>query len=226
MSEFTDRTNELVRSPGQPISSISSFGENEYGDIFVADLLDGEVFEIIPANPGAIRGTVTDNLGTPVSGAIIKVMRTEFADTTDTSGQYQLGGLGDGTFDLAISQSGFRDTVISGVVLGVGDTIVENISYLTGLVQSPLPISFRLYQNYPNPFNAKTNIEYDIDRSCHVSIIIFDIRGNRTATLIDSIQPPGRHVVSWDTNDATSGIYFYKIVAGSFSATKKMIVLK
>jgi len=94
-----------------------------------------------------------------------------------------------------------------------------------------LPInshSFELNQNYPNPFNPETSIRYSIPfgNQGPASIHIFDILGNRVATLINEEQSPGSYEIKFNASNLASGIYYYKLQAGAFSETKKMILLK
>ncbi|MCP4582622.1 MAG: T9SS type A sorting domain-containing protein [candidate division Zixibacteria bacterium] len=89
-----------------------------------------------------------------------------------------------------------------------------------------LPTTFHLYQNYPNPFNASTTISYDIPRSSDVTIEIYDILGRRIETLIFQNQPAGSHSLIWHARDLTSGIYFYRIQAGSYLESRKMLLIK
>lgn len=86
--------------------------------------------------------------------------------------------------------------------------------------------SFELSQNYPNPFNPTTTIEYTIPSSEKVQIDIYNLLGQNVYTLINENQNAGNHFVTFDATQFSSGIYFYKIQAGSFTQTKKMILMK
>ncbi len=88
------------------------------------------------------------------------------------------------------------------------------------------PVSFMLDQNYPNPFNPSTTIRYSLPKSENVLLEVFDILGRRIKTLIDQFQKTGYHNVIFEGNDLSNGIYFYRITTETFSATKKMILLK
>ena len=92
--------------------------------------------------------------------------------------------------------------------------------------QSEVPNRFHLYPPYPNPFNPSTTIQYDLVKDSPVNIGIYDILGQRIETLINQKQPAGHHQVIWNATDASSGIYFYKIQAGDYAETKKMVVMK
>ena len=94
-----------------------------------------------------------------------------------------------------------------------------------------LPSSFRLAQNYPNPFNPMTVIRYSLSQRSRVSIAIFNILGQEVTTLMDDMQSAGIYETTWDGMDRSgqrvgSGIYFYRITAGDFSETRKMVLLK
>ncbi|MFZ1279188.1 MAG: T9SS type A sorting domain-containing protein [Ignavibacteriaceae bacterium] len=85
---------------------------------------------------------------------------------------------------------------------------------------------FRLSQNYPNPFNPNTTIEYQIPQASFVTIKVYDVLGKEIVTLVNEEKPAGIHEVSFEPKDLTSGLYLYKIKAGSFDQTRKMLFLK
>ncbi len=88
------------------------------------------------------------------------------------------------------------------------------------------PNSYNLAQNYPNPFNPTTTIKYSIPESGNVSLKVFDILGNEVASLVNEEKTPGVYSVTFDASQLSSGVYFYKIQAGSYVETKKMLLLK
>ena len=85
---------------------------------------------------------------------------------------------------------------------------------------------FRLSQNYPNPFNPATTIEYQIPQASFVTIKVYDALGKEVVTLINEEKPAGIHEVNFEPKDLTSGLYLYKISAGEFEQTRKMLLLK
>ncbi|MDP3683494.1 MAG: T9SS type A sorting domain-containing protein, partial [Ignavibacteria bacterium] len=93
-----------------------------------------------------------------------------------------------------------------------------------------VPNNFNLSQNYPNPFNPKTIINYELPAKARVSLMLFDILGRKVATLIDEEQNEGYYQYSLDANKVAnglaSGVYIYRLSAGSYGATKKMVLLK
>jgi hypothetical protein len=89
-----------------------------------------------------------------------------------------------------------------------------------------LPNGFSLSQNFPNPFNPTTSIKYLISSNSRVSLKVYDVLGNEVATLVDEFKSVGSYETDFNASSLSSGIYFYKLQAGSFSETKKMILLK
>jgi hypothetical protein len=92
--------------------------------------------------------------------------------------------------------------------------------------ETSIPEQFALLQNYPNPFNPATSITYDLPEVTHVRLEIWNPIGQRIAVLVDEIQQPGYHETKFDATGLASGIYLYRLTAGTFVATKKMIVMK
>jgi len=93
-------------------------------------------------------------------------------------------------------------------------------------VNTGTPNSFSLEQNYPNPFNPSTVIGYRLSVNSVVTLKVYDLPGREIATLVDEFKPAGKYEVEFNGKDLSSGIYFYKLEAGNFIETKKMILLK
>ncbi len=89
-----------------------------------------------------------------------------------------------------------------------------------------IPNVYSLSQNYPNPFNPTTNIEYSIPKGSDVTLKIYDILGKEVATLVNKQQDAGTYIVTWNASSNASGVYFYRITAGSFVETKRMTLTK
>ncbi len=87
-------------------------------------------------------------------------------------------------------------------------------------------ILFELMQNYPNPFNPTTTISYSIPKTSFVSINIFDVLGRKLTKLVNEEKPTGNYSVEFNGGQLSSGIYFYRMQAGDFVETKKLILLK
>jgi hypothetical protein len=107
-----------------------------------------------------------------------------------------------------------------GIFIGKYDTSLSNERPPTN------PGSFKLAQNYPNPFNPGTTIEFSIPEAMRVVITVYDINGRAVAEIFNQQVLKGPHVISFDSGNLASGIYFYTLRAGSYQATKKMMVLK
>jgi hypothetical protein len=89
-----------------------------------------------------------------------------------------------------------------------------------------VPYEFRLYQNYPNPFNAGTTFRYWIPVQAEVKLEVFSILGQRVATLVDSEQEQGEYFVRWQPQDVATGMYIYRLDAGSNVEVKKLLLIK
>jgi hypothetical protein len=89
-----------------------------------------------------------------------------------------------------------------------------------------LPKEFDLRQNYPNPFNPFTLIKYDLPVGCQVRLDVYNVVGQRVATLVDGQQKAGYKTARWDAGSLSSGIYLYRLQAGDFVKTRQMVLLK
>ena len=106
----------------------------------------------------------------------------------------------------------WSSTWIGGSSVGVDDEI--------------LPLTYALHPNYPNPFNPATHIQFTIPEQTDVKLQIFDVLGRQVDVLVNKTLPIGHHEILWSPNNLSSGFYFYKLEAGSFMQTRKMILLK
>ncbi len=120
-------------------------------------------------------------------------------------------------------------TIGSTGIAGLLAIAMRTDSVLTGVEENPgpnVPAKYALHQNYPNPFNPVTQIRYDLPAAAHVKLTVFDVLGKEIATLVEEVQQPGYKSVQFNSNRFASGVYFYRLTAGSFVATKKMLVVK
>ena len=102
---------------------------------------------------------------------------------------------------------------------------------VTGIDPEVGPARFELYTNHPNPFNPTTTIAYDLPRPTTVRLVIYDVSGRKIRDLVDANEPAGHRTVIWDARNASnepvaSGVYFYRLIAGDFVRTRKMVLLK
>ena len=147
---------------------------------------------------------------------------------------------------MPISDNSFTDYAVPGndtywyyvtAVFETEDWTAESLSSLKdpGSLENPtgtgdhpalIPEQYSILQNYPNPFNNITIISFGLPHNVPVVIDIYDILGRKVETLVDERQPAGYHQVMWDAEGVSSGIYFYRIQAGEYAETKKMVLLK
>jgi hypothetical protein len=89
-----------------------------------------------------------------------------------------------------------------------------------------MPKAFALSQNYPNPFNPSTKIEFSLPNASSVDLKVFNVLGQEVATLAHGLFTAGSHAVTFDASRLSTGVYLYKLTAGSFVSTKKMLLVK
>jgi len=103
----------------------------------------------------------------------------------------------------------------------------KKLSFVTGVSEEgAIPAGFALLQSYPNPFNPTTTIEYHVPVSGFVKLSVFDILGREIAVLVDGNVQAGKHKVTFDASGFAAGLYFYRMQAGKFQETRKLILLK
>ncbi len=89
-----------------------------------------------------------------------------------------------------------------------------------------IPKDFNLMQNFPNPFNPVTTIKYSLPMNSHVRIEVFNALGESVKILVDNEERAGYHTITWNADNVSSGVYFYRIIANGYSNTKKLLLLK
>lgn len=104
------------------------------------------------------------------------------------------------------------------------DPTSVKVDFLGG--NNAAPDNFEIYQNYPNPFNPVTNINYQMPEDSFVKVTVFNSLGEKVKTLVSEYQTAGSYNIKFDGENFTSGVYYYKINAGRFAKTKKMILIK
>ena len=100
------------------------------------------------------------------------------------------------------------------------------VTALPGVSGMNLPDEFGLSQNFPNPFNPSTTIRYGLPQKSHVALMVFNTLGQQVALLQNGEQDAGFHEVRFDGTQLSSGVYFYRIVAGSFVQTHKLLLVR
>ncbi len=93
--------------------------------------------------------------------------------------------------------------------------------------KTPLsPAAYSLEQNYPNPFNPSTTIRYEIPARSHVTLVVFNMLGQKIAELVNGEKEPGSYGATFNGAGLSSGVYLYRIQAGNFVQTRKLVLLK
>jgi len=133
------------------------------------------------------------------------------------------------SINFGISGYGYSDIFVYGFY-DLSGCIISGITYGNLLVsvkdEKSLPTEYFLSQNYPNPFNPITTIKYQIPDLSFTSLKVYNVLGNEITTLFNEEKSAGRYEVEFDATGLPSGIYFYRIRAGSFVETKKMVLMK
>ncbi len=107
-----------------------------------------------------------------------------------------------------------------------GQRVMLGTMEATPSVNAAVITEYALWQNYPNPFNPETNIEFDMPEAGFVSLTVFNISGQKVATIANNTMDAGRHVVSFRGSELPSGLYFYRLQVNGFTAQQKMVLMK
>jgi len=202
--------------------------------VFVNDTLSEPYYFQIPLITGLVykKGLIRKINLDPYSLALY------FVSSYEDSLEIDSNGIGYTTIDLE------RNRIFASVAHFSTLAVMGKTASITGSNNDVMnsPADYILYQNFPNPFNPATIIQYSIPAVAALSNVeglaqnpaggqlvtlrVYDVLGRQVATLVNKQQPPGRYNVSWDASDFSSGIYFYKLSAGKYIETKKMLMLK
>jgi hypothetical protein len=142
----------------------------------------------------------------------------------------ELGGYGHGkirraALDGARVQKLVGDRVQDGVEYPSGIAVLGS-SPATSVEESRLPAEFALKQNYPNPFNPSTTIAYALPRPVHVNLSVYDILGRQVSLLVDEEKDAGVYAVKFDARGLASGVYIYRLHAGTFMEARGLVIAK
>lgn len=131
-----------------------------------------------------------------------------------TLGQAIVGKVSNASYTL---QSG-----VGHVIYGIRWTDVKvDIEY-----ESSLPREFRLDQNYPNPFNPSTTIRFALPKQVPVALTVYNLLGQTVSTLVEGNLPPGEYQIRLNATDLPTGLYLYRLQAGTFAQSRKLVLLK
>ncbi|MCL5035275.1 MAG: carboxypeptidase regulatory-like domain-containing protein [Bacteroidetes bacterium] len=195
---------------------------------------------------GSVSTSSTTGGGmTGVSGAIVYATdangNVAGYGVSGSNGDYTIAGLAPGTYDVFTEAVGFTSSSTSTSsptysTTGTAQPSTSNFTVSpetpTAVQQKPIqPTNYTLDQNYPNPFNPTTQIAFSIPQEEHVTIAIYNILGERVATLLSGNLSAGSHLVTWNARNSSgemlpTGVYFYQLSTPHFTAVKKMLLLK
>ncbi len=201
------------------------------GNNIFAGTLGGGVF--FSSNNGTLWTPINNGLTYRFIGALAISGNNIFAGT-DTGGVYFSSNNGQSWAaknDGLVAGDYFKSfLIVNNYIFASMDNSVYRriLSEITGIQSSNnnIPDKFSLSQNYPNPFNPSTIINYQIPKSSEVKLIIYDAIGKEIKTLVNGRQNAGTYKVEFDGSNLPSGVYFYKLLAGEYSVTKKMALIK
>lgn len=191
-----------------------------------------------------ITGTVKDNSGNKISGAYILIYDNQqqlysFA-ISDINGMFKVEGVAPGYYTAVADRMGYTCDQSFPVLVDYLNNANTTITFtltpegITSLGNNEISVKdFKLYQNYPNPFNPSTKIKYSVAERTNVKLSIYNIVGSEVVTLVNELKNPGEYEVVFDASNPpngskalSSGVYFYKIEAGNYKATKKLILMR
>jgi hypothetical protein len=227
----------LWSPPGTQLHNVKNAGNpsgptSPDGAFFLLDFFDFSVTGIAPGGGTTVSLKLPSSLNSPT-------LYFKYGPMPDSSMEYWYPFMYDGTVGAEISgrtvtlhlvdgRLGDADLTANGTIRDPGGPAWPDTTTVAVKEKEELPVVYSLAQNYPNPFNPKTIIEYAVPPGAnpHVLLQLFDLLGRVAMTLVDEQQGAGRHRVVVDASRLSSGVYFYRITAGSFMQAKKLVLLR
>ncbi len=207
------------------------------GDVTGIDvvLTEGEIS--VWDSSKTILGNVSDEAGNPLANVVVILKNSEgnavASARTDAKGNYSCATSSRMVGEAIASRVGYVSTVKSlDEISPVANTVLLNLSLCKTVTavdnqkNKNVPSEFTLQQNYPNPFNPSTTINFSLPTSQNVKLEVFNMLGETVATLINKPMSAGNHKYEFNASNINSGLYLYRITAGSFVEIKKMMLLK
>jgi len=191
-------------------------------------------FDTLSVNETVEHSIIFTNTGsTPLVVSNINIDSDVFTLTSDSDLMVEAGEEVEITIEFAPEAAGNHEATLS---FNTNDSDNEEVEMIlvgtaTKTVDINMPTSFELNQNYPNPFNPSTTVKYQVPENAKVSMIVYNMTGQKVATLTNEFQAAGYHNVIWNgTNDfgqaVASGVYFLRMQAGSYAKTISMTFTK
>lgn len=122
--------------------------------------------------------------------------------------------------------SSYVGTFIQDITDSSGHSVDTTSTISVNQISSIIPMEYQMYQNYPNPFNPSTNIKFEIPKSSVTKLIVYDITGKELGLLLNEKLEAGTYEYNWNAAEYSSGVYFYRVESGNFTATKRMLLVK
>jgi len=206
------------------------------GEIFCSVSTDGGLNWSEPTNltntpsPGALPGSCMDEDYSSLARVVNDTLHILYVEDKDAGGVVQTAPQ-EGIW----TENPVKYLKVPADLVTPGPPYVSNFEFHVGpspnlteptLVDGAVPSGYALHQNYPNPFNPDTEIRYAVAEDVPVTLRIYNVRGAQVATLVDRPHQAGTYTVRWEAGDLASGVYFCRLEAGAFSASRKMVLLR
>ncbi len=187
-------------------------------------------------SPGMISGNISSSNNSPLSGVMVSVLdingKVAAYSMTNAQGKYQLDGLAEGEYTVVATKVKF-ESMSQNISMNTTSGMTQNLNMQLNNTltsndepEASLPTGFSLGNNYPNPFNPSTTIEFSLPKSSFVNLKVYNAIGQEVASLVSRQMEAGKYSIDFNAEKLNSGIYFYKIEAGNFTETRKMVLLK
>lgn len=148
----------------------------------------------------------------------------------DNFGKFEISNLPYARYKLIAHKTDYNSTVSDEIVIDSGNTNIQNVKVTFSITsienEKELPKDFYLSQNYPNPFNSTTQINYSLPQKAIVKLSVYNTLGQNFVTIVDELQDKGVYRINFDAGNLPSGIYYYKLKAGKYIKTLKMVLIK
>jgi parallel beta-helix repeat protein len=190
------------------------------------ELTNGANAELLP--PTILSVTTTAVSGTAGPGNTVEVFIDDLFQGRYYRGTTIAGT--DGAFVLSLDSPILRRYAIATATDSAGNTSGFSESFMANTVgvisEMSMPVGFELSQNYPNPFNPSTTIDFQIQKSGHVTLTVYNLLGSEVKTLVNEEMKPGCYKSIFDGSSLASGVYLYRFQANGFVQSKKFVLLK
>ncbi|MDD2229957.1 MAG: carboxypeptidase regulatory-like domain-containing protein [Candidatus Cloacimonetes bacterium] len=221
----------LGAAAGEKELSFSKTGYYAYTQNVVVSPIQTQLIDmVLYRQMGSLYAYVVNSSGVPIQGATIQINGQN--NLTDANGECRLD-LPAGSYTLTVSKIGMLTQNIESLIIAAEHITYQLVMLLTeSAIDDPSTpeLSNMLLNCYPNPFRESASISYQLKQAENVNLSIYNIKGQLIRTMISSTQSPGTYSLTWDgkdTNgrDASNGIYFYRLQAGSFVSSKRLVKL-